>query len=428
MSSTVASGSALKGPARRGDDAGDVKPRVRAQAGLRGWVPWQGPATRVDVALVAAILGVVALGVVTRPLTPFLLAEHPVLLGLLTGDLVAVGAGAAFARIGEAPLWLVVVAGAVGMVKFDWLTWWAGRQWGARIIRMFTAGDRAQRLAARATHWAPWVLRLAVVAAVLPGVPTAVVYAVAGWAGMRLLTFLLLDLLGAALITALVAGLGYGLGQRAVDVVLVIDRYASAVSLSLIGAMLLVPLLRRWITRSRRPTAPRETTPVTTPPDVRVRAAGPADADTVRLLVGEMAAHQDQAEHVTSTAERWRELLARDEVTVLLAEHDGGPVGYVSAVRRLHLWSGDDVLALDDLYVRDHARDLGIGRALMHELARRNAAARLTITWGVQPDNHDALRFYRRLGATLREKVVAAWPVDAQAGSSGRGAPDRSRP
>ena len=90
--------------------------------------------------------------------------------------------------------------------QFDWLAWWAGRQWGAGIIRIFTASERAQRYAARATEWNPWVVRLAVViavlpgipTAVLPGIPTAVVYAAAGWARMRPATFLLLDLVGAA--------------------------------------------------------------------------------------------------------------------------------------------------------------------------------------------------------------------------------------
>lgn len=143
--------------------------------------------------------------------------------------------------------------------------------------------------------------------------------------------------------------------------------------------------------------------------DISIRAASPADAETVRTLVGEIAAHQDQAEHVTSTTARWRELLARDDVTVLLAERDDEAAGYVSAIRRLHLWSGQDILALDDLYVRAQFRDLGIGRALMVELSRRAAPDQLTITWGVQPDNTDALRFYDRLGATLRTKIVASW-------------------
>jgi membrane protein DedA with SNARE-associated domain len=158
----------------------------QTSARFRRYVPWQGPATRVDIALMGAILGVVGLGLAIRPFKPFLIADHPVLLGFLSGDLVAIGAGAAFARIGEAPLWQVIVAGAVGMVKFDWLAWWAGRQWGPDIIRIFTTSERAQRYAARATEQNPWIVRLAVVIAVLPGIPTAVVYAAAGWARMRL--------------------------------------------------------------------------------------------------------------------------------------------------------------------------------------------------------------------------------------------------
>lgn len=145
--------------------------------------------------------------------------------------------------------------------------------------------------------------------------------------------------------------------------------------------------------------------------ELRVRKAHPADADLVLQMVGEIAAHQDQAEHVTITAPRWRELLARPDVTVLIAEHGEAAVGYVSAVRRLHLWSGGDVLGLDDLYVREAARDLGVGKALMDELSRLAAPEKLTITWGVQPDNEGAIRFYDRLGATLRNKVVAAWPA-----------------
>jgi membrane protein DedA with SNARE-associated domain len=66
---------------------------------------------------------------------------------------------------------------------------------------------------------------------------------------MRLATFLLLDLAGALLMTGLVAGLGYGLGQRAVDLVLLVDRYASVVSLTMIAVAAVVPLVKRRIRR-----------------------------------------------------------------------------------------------------------------------------------------------------------------------------------
>lgn len=148
------------------------------------------------------------------------------------------------------------------------------------------------------------------------------------------------------------------------------------------------------------------------PTGAAVRAATPDDAQDVLTLVREIAAHQDQTEAVTVDAARWRALLARPDVTVLLAEVDHQAVGYVSAVRRLHLWTGRDVLALDDLYVRPGHRDHGVGLLLMHELSRY--AGGLTITWGVQPDNHAAIRFYQRLGATTYDKVLCAWPASRQ--------------
>ncbi|GIF78066.1 GNAT family N-acetyltransferase [Asanoa siamensis] len=146
-----------------------------------------------------------------------------------------------------------------------------------------------------------------------------------------------------------------------------------------------------------------------------VRRAGPADAPVVTAMVHELAAHQDQTRHVAVTTDRWRALLGRCDIVVLLAEHGGEPVGYVSALRRPHLWSGTDILALDDLWVRPPARDAGVGRALMVALARHAAPEGHTITWSVQPDNIGAQRFYARLGATLRPNIVSSWHPDAYA-------------
>jgi ribosomal protein S18 acetylase RimI-like enzyme len=151
---------------------------------------------------------------------------------------------------------------------------------------------------------------------------------------------------------------------------------------------------------------------------VPIRRATPDDAPDVAAMVREIAAHEDQAAHLHVSDDRWRTLLARPEVVVLLAERGGEAVGYVSAVRQLHLWTGGDVLALDDLYVRPGARDAGVGRQLMAALAALAAPERLLIRWGVEADNVDAQRFYRRLGATLRPKVLAAWTPGAYAAAT----------
>ena len=147
--------------------------------------------------------------------------------------------------------------------------------------------------------------------------------------------------------------------------------------------------------------------------DVVVRRATPADAATVHTLVLEIAAHEDSLEHVRVTTEGWADLLERTDVVVLLAERAGRALGYTSAVRRLHLWTGGDVLAVDDVFVRPGERSAGLGRRLLTAMAAIAEPDGLTLTWGVEPDNTRAQWFYVRLGATLRTKVVAGWTPQA---------------
>lgn len=143
--------------------------------------------------------------------------------------------------------------------------------------------------------------------------------------------------------------------------------------------------------------------------EIRIRVAEPADAALVRTMAREIAAHQGSADDVTSNVKKWEAALTRPEVLILLAYDNDRPIGYVSTIRRLHVWSGTDVIALDDLYVRPDARGRGVGRVLMHAVAEVAAPETLTVTWGAQPDNHDAHRFYRRLGADMHTKTLFTW-------------------
>jgi membrane-associated protein len=196
--------------------------------------PWDSPMARADKLLISATAAILVVMLLTLPLRPFLLATHPVALSAVTGSLSAVGAAAAFARVGGTDLWLVIAAGVFGMIKFDWLFWWAGRRWGSKGVRFFTPPGRARRFVERVRSWPRWSTGLVVVAAALPGVPSVPLFLLAGLAGMRLVPFLVFDAIGSALVVGLVAGLGYGLGQTAVDVVLTIDQYALWVSIALI--------------------------------------------------------------------------------------------------------------------------------------------------------------------------------------------------
>jgi ribosomal protein S18 acetylase RimI-like enzyme len=166
------------------------------------------------------------------------------------------------------------------------------------------------------------------------------------------------------------------------------------------------PSLR--ITQTPEPIAPNGAHGATT-----IRRAKTDDAQTVLTLVRELAAHEDSLEHVHTSTDQWEKYLQMPEVIVLLAEKNGQPIGYVSSIKRTHLWTGGDILALDDLYVRPGHRNSGAGELLMRTLASLVAEERLLITWGVDQKNEAGQRFYRRLGATLRTKVVASWTPES---------------
>ncbi len=85
---------------------------------------------------------------------------------------------------------------------------------------------------------------LAVVLAPVLPVPSPLIYAAVGDGGMRLATFLVLDVAGTLLWTSLLATLGYELGQRAVDVTDAIAHYSLWATLAIVVAVIAVQSVR----------------------------------------------------------------------------------------------------------------------------------------------------------------------------------------
>jgi membrane protein DedA with SNARE-associated domain len=198
-------------------------------------IPWSGKARRVDILCWA---GIILSGIfywATLPFRASLVGTHPVALELLNGSTEAVVAGAAFARIGHGSLVVVVLAGIVGLVKFDPLFWWAGRLWGERVIALFGGRrNRGAKYMARVHRWGRKFTWPAMIIAPFLPIPTAIIFVVVGWAGMRLITFIILDIIGELLWVGTLAGLGYALGHRAVVVAQTISHYGLWISIGLI--------------------------------------------------------------------------------------------------------------------------------------------------------------------------------------------------
>jgi membrane protein DedA with SNARE-associated domain len=216
-------------------------------------LPWVGRPSRADILCWAGISlsGFYALAML--PVKPSLIGTHPVLLELLTGSTAATIAAAASARVGDTSLVLVILAAIPGLILFDPLYWWAGRRWGRRAVDVFTGrGPRAQRWADRGERLARRYGWLAVVLAYYLPVPNVIVYAVVGWTGMGLARFVALDVLAALLLIGRNVGLGWALGQPAVDVADAISHYALYVTIGLVVAIIAA---QAWRSRRSRPQA-----------------------------------------------------------------------------------------------------------------------------------------------------------------------------
>jgi membrane protein DedA with SNARE-associated domain len=213
------------------------------------WVPWDGKPRREDLICWYAIAGMAVFYTAMWPLRPILIGSNPVLLELLTGSKESIIAAGAFAAVGSVPLVVVVVAAVLGMMKFDAILWWAGTLWGAGIVGKFARRSKwAMRFAGKAGSLGPWVMWPMVAMAPWTPVPSSLVYAAAGWTGMRLRTFLVLDGIGSLVRASIYTGAGYAIGQPAVDLAEAISANGIWVSLGIVVVMVVWQWVRRQFT------------------------------------------------------------------------------------------------------------------------------------------------------------------------------------
>ena len=135
-------------------------------------------------------------------------------------------------------------------------------------------------------------------------------------------------------------------------------------------------------------------------PSVVLRTAGPADAGTIVRLIRELAAYEDLLEHVriTETDVLRDGFGAHPCFECLLAEADGEAVGGAIYRPSYSTFEGCQGLYVEDLFVAESARGLGVGRMLMARLAgiaHERGCSRMSLAvlhW------NPAREFYHRLG------------------------------
>src|SRR5215470_8824864 len=101
-----------------------------------------------------------------------------------------------------------------------------------------------------------------------------------------------------------------------------------------------------------------------------IRAATIADVPLLRKLIQELADYEQQSQEVFITEDELR----RDgfgpypKFCAIIAEQDGQPAGFAFFFVSYSTWTGAG-LFLEDLFVREKFRSLGVGKALLIQLA-----------------------------------------------------------
>lgn len=106
--------------------------------------------------------------------------------------------------------------------------------------------------------------------------------------------------------------------------------------------------------------------------DPLIRPARPEDADEIVRLVHALAEYENEpAEVVKLTADVVRRdaFGGRPRFEALLAEHDGAVLGLALFYENYSTWQSRPGLFLEDLFVEERARGLGLGHKLMAALA-----------------------------------------------------------
>lgn len=133
-----------------------------------------------------------------------------------------------------------------------------------------------------------------------------------------------------------------------------------------------------------------------------LRPAAPTDVPVIVQLIRELAAYEKLLDQVVATEELIALALfgSNPKAQVIIAEVGTVIAGFALYFPTFSTFLARPGLYLEDLYVRPQYRGMGIGKAVLSELAQiARADGCLRLEWSVLNWNQSAIDFYRRLGA-----------------------------
>jgi GNAT superfamily N-acetyltransferase len=146
-----------------------------------------------------------------------------------------------------------------------------------------------------------------------------------------------------------------------------------------------------------------------------LRDATPDDAGLIAGFVHALAVYEKLEHEAVATDADFAAALQSRQISALIAELAGVPVGFALWFQTFSTFTGRQGLYLEDIFVLPAHRGAGIGRAIFRDLARRAVALGCTrMEWSVLDWNTPAVDFYRALGA----RPMDEWTVQRLEGAA----------
>ena len=141
--------------------------------------------------------------------------------------------------------------------------------------------------------------------------------------------------------------------------------------------------------------------------DIIIRSAEEKDVKIIYDFINELAVYEKLQHEVTATEEDLKKTLFEEKYAeVLIAEYEGKSAGFALYFHSYSTFLGKAGIYLEDLFVKEQYRGLGIGKALLKKLGEicgEKAFGRLE--WSVLDWNKPSIDFYESLGS----KCMSEW-------------------
>lgn len=135
-----------------------------------------------------------------------------------------------------------------------------------------------------------------------------------------------------------------------------------------------------------------------------IRPAEPRDVPAIVTLITELAEFEQLTHLLALSADKLAPHLfgPKPVVEALVGEIEGEVVGFALFFTNFSTFLAKPGLYLEDLYVRQAHRGVGLGKGLLTRLAQiANQRDYGRFEWSVLDWNADAIGFYERMGASL---------------------------